>query len=73
MRVVNIDATSYQSKSPKKCLENAEKAKKNNYLNAFLKYRQHFIPFVFSLDVLLVVEAEVALKLIASRLLTKWK
>ena len=31
MRVVNTDATSYQSKSPEKCLETAKKAKKELY------------------------------------------
>ena len=39
MRVVNTDATSYQSKSPEKCLEIAEKAKIKKYIDACLKQR----------------------------------
>ena len=34
MRVVNTDAKSYWEKSPKKCLEEAEKSKKKMYLEA---------------------------------------
>ena len=34
MRVVNTGATSYQYKSPEKCLETAEKEKKKKYLKA---------------------------------------
>ena len=37
MRVMNTDATSYQSKSPKNSLETAKKAKKKKYLHACLK------------------------------------
>ena len=37
MRVVNTDATYDQSKSPEKCLETSEKAKKKKYIDAFLK------------------------------------
>ena len=51
--VLNTDATSYQSKSPEKCLETAEKAKKNNYLSACLKQHQHFTLFVVLVEGLL--------------------
>ena len=34
IRVVNTDPTTYQYKSPDKCLETAETVKKNNYLDA---------------------------------------
>ena len=37
MYVVNTDATSYQSKNYKKCLEKSKKEKKNNYLDACIK------------------------------------
>ena len=73
MRVVNTDATSYQSKSPEKCLEAAEKVKKNKYLDACLKQRRQFIPFVVPMDGLLRVKAEAKLKCIYSCLTTKWK
>ena len=37
MRVMNNDATFYQSKPPDKFLENFEKAKKNKYIEAYIK------------------------------------
>ena len=43
------------------------------YLEACLKQRRHFSPFVASVDGLLGVEATATLKRIASRLATKWK
>ena len=39
-RVVNNDATSYQSKFPEKCLKTAKKANKKKFINAFLKHRR---------------------------------
>ena len=42
------------------------------YLEASLKQRWHFSPFVASVDGLLGVEAADTLKRIASRLVTKW-
>ena len=68
---MNIYATPSQSKSPKNCLDTAEKAKKKKYRDACLKQSQHFTPFVVSVDVLIGVEAKAALKLVASRLMTK--
>ena len=43
------------------------------YLEACLQQRQHFYPFVASVDVLLGVEATATPKRLASRLTTKWK
>ena len=43
------------------------------YLEACLQQRQHFSPFVASLDGMLGAEATATLKRIASRLATKWK
>ena len=37
MRVVNTDAKSYWEKSHEKCLEEAEKSKKDMYLERFLQ------------------------------------
>ena len=68
MRVVNSDAKSYWEKSPKKCLEDAEKSKKKMYLKRCLQQRRHFSPFVASVDGLLGVEEMATLKRIASRL-----
>ena len=73
MRVVNTDATSYQSKNPEKCLETAEKAKKKKYLDACLKQRRHFTPFVVSVKGLLGVDSEATLKRIAICFAMKWK
>ena len=73
MRVVNTDAKSYWEKSPERCLEEAERSKKKIYLEACLQKRQHFSPFVASVDGLLWVEATATLKRIASRLASKWK
>ena len=73
MRVVNTDATSYQSQNPEKCLETAEKANKKKYPDACLKQHLHFTPFLISVDILLGFEAEATMKLIASHLVMKWK
>ena len=73
MRVVNTDAKSYSEKSPKRCLEEAERIKKKMYLEACLQKRQQFSPFVDSVDGLLGVETTATLKRIASRLTSKWK
>ena len=73
MRVVNTDTLTYQLKAPEKCLYEAEKGKKNMYLEACLQQRRHFSPFAASVDRLLGVEATATLKRIASSLATKWK
>ena len=73
MRVVNTDAKSYWGRTPAKCLEEAEKGKKKMYLEACLQQRQHFSPFVASVDGLFRVEATYTLKRIASSLASKWK
>ena len=43
------------------------------YLEAYLQQRRHFPPFVASVDGILGVEATATLKMIASRLVSKWK
>ena len=48
MHCLNTDALTYQSKAPEKCLHDAEKGKKNMYLEACLQKRWNFSPF-FSL------------------------
>ena len=73
MCVVNTDAKYYREKSPKKCLEEAEKSKKKTYLERCLRQRRHFSSFVASIDGLLRVEATDTLKRIASRLASKWR
>ena len=73
MCVVNTDAKSYWDKSPEKCLEEAEKSKKNMYLERCLQQRRYFSPFVASVDGLLGVEAMATLKRISIRLASKWR
>ena len=73
MHVMNTEAASYQSKTPKKCLETAEREKNKNYLHACLNKSRHFTYFVASVDSLIGVEAEATHKRIASGLATKWK
>ena len=71
--VVNTDAVSYQSKTPEKCLDTAERKKKKKYLHACFNKRWHFNPLVASVEILLGVETEVTLEHIACRLAKKWK
>ena len=73
MCVVNTDAPTHQKKDPEKCLHEAEQRKKKMYMEACLQQRQHFYPFVASVEGLLGVEATATLKRIASRLAIKWK
>ena len=73
MCVINTDAKYYWEKTPERCLEEAERGKKKMYLEDFLHQRQHFSPFVASVDGLLRVEATATLRRIASRLASKWK
>ena len=73
MHVVNTDALTYLSKAPEKYLHEVEKGKKKMYLEACLQQRWHFSPFVAFVDGLMGVEETANLKIIASRLSTKWK
>ena len=68
MHVVDTDATSYQSKYPKKCLETSEKEKKNKYIDACRQKCQHFTTFVVSVDALIGVKEEMTLKYINTHL-----
>ena len=73
MRVVNTYNISHLSKTPEKCLHEADMAKEKMYLDACLQKCQHFSPFVASVDGILGVEAGSILKIIASRLTKKWQ
>ena len=73
MRVVNIDEKSYSANPPEKCLQEAERANNQIYLEACVQQRRHFSPFVVSVDGFLVVEAPATLKRISSGLATKWR
>ena len=71
MRVMNTNAKSYAGKQPEKCLQEAERTKKQIYLEACLQQLRHFSPFVASVDGLLGMEATATLKRLASSLATK--
>ena len=73
MRVVNTDAKSHMTKDLEKCLQEAERGKKRMYLEACLQQCRHFSPFVANVDGLLGVDATATLKILDSRLATKWK
>ena len=46
MNVMNTDATSYHSKTPKKCLETTEEEKNKKYPEACIKNCWNLAPFV---------------------------
>ena len=73
MNIMNTDATSYQSKTPKKCLETTEEEKNKNDIEACLKQRWNVTPFLSSMNVLIGVEEEATLKPISSCLTTYCK
>ena len=73
MRVVNTDTLTHRTKDPVKCLHEAERGKERMYLEACLQQRQHFSPYIASVNGLLGTEAMATLKRLASRLATKWK
>ena len=72
MRVVNTDTKTHAVKNTEKCLQEAERGKNRIYLEACLQQRRYFSHFVASVYELLGVEATATLKMIVSRLATKW-
>ena len=72
MCVVNTDANSHSVKTPKKCLQEAERGKKRMYLVVCLQQRREFSPSVALMDGLLGAEATETLKRTSSGLDTKW-
>ena len=54
---MNTDTKSHLAKTPEKCLQEAERANKNMYLEACLQQRQHLLAFASSGDEVLGVEA----------------
>ena len=73
MRVVSTDDKSHQAKTPEKCFQEADRAKKNMYLEACLQQRRHFSPLVASIDVILGVEVGAALKMLVILIAKKWR
>ena len=56
MRVVDTDAKYHMAKDPEKCLHDAERGKKQMYLEACIQLCRHSSPFVASVDGLLGAE-----------------
>ena len=73
IRVVNTGTKSHLEKTPEKCLQEAEQAKKKMYLEACLQKRRKFYPFVASIGGIFSVEEAATLKRISSRLAKKWR
>ena len=70
---MNTDVKSHSAKTSEKCLQEAELAKNNMYLEACLQQLRNFSPFVASVKGLLGVEKTDALKRVAIQLATKWR
>ena len=73
MRVVNTDVKTHSVKTPKKCLQETDRRKKQIYLEVCLQHCRHFSPFVSSVDRFLGVETTENLKRLASFLAKKWR
>ena len=57
MQIVNLDTGSYVHQKYAKALSTAENEKKDKYLHNFLDCRNHFIPMVYSADIIPGTEA----------------
>ena len=73
VRVTDNNAPAYSEQARRKVLAKKEEEKKNKYVVLCLARRRHFTPLVFSVDGLRGIEAEAAVKRLASRLAAKWK
>ena len=73
VRVTNLDSKSNRTCDPDKVLARHEKEKKNKYLEACLKQRRSFTPFVVSTDGMLGREASNLMMKLAQKLSSKWK
>ena len=73
MHVMNTYAKSHSAKTSGKCLQEADREKKNMYLEACLRQRRLFSPFVASVYGMLGVEATSTLIRIARCLASKWQ
>jgi hypothetical protein len=73
VRVTDTDAKSYRTRDPHKVLATQEREKKQKYLDACLKQRKHFTPFVVSTNGLIRREAGKLLKRLSLQLAEKWE
>ena len=63
---------SYHNTAPDKVLQKHERQKKGKYLQACLKQRRSFVPFVVSTDGMLGYEANNLIRRLALKLAEKW-
>ena len=73
VRVTDLDCKSNRNQDPEKVLARQEKQKKTKYLQACLKQRRSFVPFVVSTDGMLGFEATNLIRRIAQKLAGKWQ
>ena len=73
IRTVNLDAGSYMCMTPQKALSQAQKDKKDLYIQTCLEYRLSFTPMVYSMYGIPVVEALFAQNILATLLSFKLK
>ena len=73
MRVVDTDAPSYHSRSPRAVLSSVEAEKKQKYVGACLACHAGFTTLCFSIDGMLGTEADLLLRRLADCLCTKWE
>ena len=72
VRVTDLDSKSYRNTAPDKVLQKHERQKKGKYLQACLKQRRSFVPFVVSTDGMLGYEANNLIRRLALKLAEKW-
>ena len=72
VRVTDLECKSSRNTAPDKVLKKHERQKKAKYLQACLKQRRSFVPFVVSTDGMLGYEANNLIKRLAQKLAEKW-
>ena len=73
VRVTDVDAPSYHSRSPQAVLCSAEAEKKRKYMEACLACHDSFTPLCFAIDGMFGTEADFFLRHLAERLSIKWE
>ena len=74
VRITDTDCTSSRDQDPRRILAQQEQRdKKKTYSVACTTQRRHFTPLVFSVDGMVGMEAQAAIKRLASLLSAKWK
>ena len=72
VKVMNLDSKTHRTTDPLATLARGEASKKKKHLQACMKQRRHFTPFIVSIDGLVGVEATALMKCLSWRLSQKW-